>query len=522
MIKTEKTMASSPVAPGLRNFPEKRRPVWSTEGGSILIGLIVTMVVMAFLGAGMVYMTTTSTYSELFFNRHAAASSVAESGGRYAMSVIRDAYATDKSKLNDVKNLTFTMSDGSTFFITDWQQDGANPETVTFSSIGTVGTGFLQAKRQIKFSIQPANQSGGGGASNTPALPREASDFDVPKQDLDIYYSPVDMSEVDIKDNPIVDSDRTLNLKSDNYTMGLRWYSTLSLAQLDAIRAANGGLLSYGVQVKIYNYDEYTNQASLYNMIGISFRLDDRNDANIADDIDNMYGLSFVKLTKPESNSGPVWNQAPDWYKNFIYPNSAWDDFSSSPTDEKSGKWFIVLWKRVNSGSNSSYQPIKHQKLTSSDSVCHTGTANYCTLLKPWSTLMVYVKEQSSGTNHITAYFASTNTYPRSTASLQRAVQWADANTTGTVFTAVSWPGTSGSTDPITNAKIVQDSTLTTLNYENYNIGDTSQTKAREIGLHIFCTSTSAMNVFYDNFYIDLTPSGSGYADGSGSVIQYP
>ena len=45
---------------------------------------------------------------------------------------------------------------------------------------------------------------------------------------------------------------------------------------------------------------------------------------------------------------------------------------------------------------------------------------------------------------------------------------------------------------------------------------------AREIGLHIFNESTSAQNIFYDNFYIDLSPSGTGggggYDDGTGVV----
>jgi Tfp pilus assembly protein PilX len=135
------------------------------QKGSILISLIITMVVMAFLGAGMVYLTSTSTFQELFANNHARAYYVAESGGRYALSVIRDAYATDKTKLNAINNnQTFTLaSNGGQFQITNWVQDGLNPETVTFKSVGTVNSGFLQAKRQLTYRVQTANQSGGVG-----------------------------------------------------------------------------------------------------------------------------------------------------------------------------------------------------------------------------------------------------------------------------------------------------------------------------------------------------------------------
>jgi Tfp pilus assembly protein PilX len=166
MLAAAKMKANATAKEGSHRGSSQRFLPLPSQTGSILIGLIVTMVVMAFLGAGMIYLTTTSTYSGLFFNRHMNASSVAESGGRHALSVIRDAYANDKTRLNAINaNQVFTLSDGSTFQIANWNQNGANPETVTFTSIGTVGSGFLQAKREIRFSIQPSNQSGGSNNS---------------------------------------------------------------------------------------------------------------------------------------------------------------------------------------------------------------------------------------------------------------------------------------------------------------------------------------------------------------------
>ena len=148
------------------------------QKGSILIGLIITMVVMSLLGAGMVYLTSTSTFQEVFANNHARAYYVAESGGRYALSVIRDAYATDKTKLNAINNnQTFTLaSNGGQFQITNFLQDGLDPETITFDSIGTVNSGFLQARRQLTYRVQTANQSGGATASG-PAGPINFTDY---------------------------------------------------------------------------------------------------------------------------------------------------------------------------------------------------------------------------------------------------------------------------------------------------------------------------------------------------------
>ena len=147
----------------------------SFQRGSILIGIIIAMVVMAVLGTGMLYLTTTSTYNELFFGNHSDAYFVAESGGRFAKSVIRDAYANDISKLNAINNnQTFTLTNGNSFQIKDLLRSG-NPETITFSSIGMVGLGLMQAKRQINYIIQPANQT--GGMSTGPSGPIDFDDY---------------------------------------------------------------------------------------------------------------------------------------------------------------------------------------------------------------------------------------------------------------------------------------------------------------------------------------------------------
>ncbi len=513
----------------------KARSLYPQEG-SILIGLIITMVIMASLGAGMVYFTSTATFQELLANNHQRAYYAAESGGRYANALIRQDLAagtpltsSQPSSLSGV----FTMANGDRFQITDWVHapvsvTGGTTNYYTYSSVGIVGSGFLQVKRKLSFKIHPADQS---NLPVPPPIPKDASTFDVPKTDLNIYYSPVDMAEVDIKDNPKVDNDNALNLKSLNYTMGLRWYSSLTFAQLDAIRAGNGGLLNYGIQVQNKDLDIDGSTPSNYNIFGISFRLDDSNDTTMTDDLDNMYGISFVKLIRPATKD---LNKAPDWYKDYIHDDTSWNVFS---TGTNAGTWFVVLWKRVFPGTTpTTYTPLAYQQLTSADGVCRDSTANGCTKIKYWATIMVYV-EEIAGANKIKGYLSQPPTYARTTTDVPTEILWAEKDgvpnpvTVPSIFKPISWTVVTGSGateapvnfDGITDAiDVVTDSALTTANYTNYTFGNTSQTKAREIGLHIFYHTDAANQIYYDNLFIDLTPSGYGYVPGSGQVIVGP
>jgi Tfp pilus assembly protein PilX len=162
MLRAEKLKTESSVKIKEYGSNSKKTTLRSRQKGSILIGIIITMVIMASLGAGMVYLTTTSTFQGLFGNNQARAYYAAESGGRYAMAEIRYAYTTSLASLETNLQKTFNIGNGGSFEIKNISLNGGNPETVTFDSIGTVGSGFMTAKRQIKYSITPANQSLGG------------------------------------------------------------------------------------------------------------------------------------------------------------------------------------------------------------------------------------------------------------------------------------------------------------------------------------------------------------------------
>ncbi len=84
--------------------------------GNVLIGLIVTMMIFAALGAGMVSMTGTSTFSQVTANTTSKAYYLAESGFRYAASVYLNEDDTDTDgEIEDDRNLVLVNLDGSTF-----------------------------------------------------------------------------------------------------------------------------------------------------------------------------------------------------------------------------------------------------------------------------------------------------------------------------------------------------------------------------------------------------------------------
>ena len=495
--------------------PSKGIDLPSPQRGSILIGIIITMVIMSVLGTGMLYLTTTSTFNELIYGSHSEAYFVAESGGRYAKAVIRDAYANDKTKLNAINaNQVFTLSNGNSFQIRDWVLQSGNPDTITFSSIGVVGSGFMKAERLIAYRVQPANQTGGTGAPAEPsALPLAVSDFNKPAGGSDAawlgqYFTPTANDETKIFK---IFGNNVLNLASECYTMGLKWYANTDMPQFDAIRAANHGLLSYRVQIKIDAILDTRDPS--YVIAGISFRLDDGDNSSIVKD--NMYGLSFVKITKPAiiRNSDPV------WYKEKIYTNNSWDVFS---TGSAADKWFVVLWKRTgvidgDGCGTGTYTPLAYKALTRSDGACLIGDSTSCSVMKLWPTLYLSVEEKKASNSDPYSYPLNTiyneikcylPNYTRSASPT-----WDDTN-------LISWTTVTGSAIPsAAGNSVVADSSLTTKNYNSYT--STTNPKAAEIGLHIFSDSNAARVIFYDNFFIDLSPSISGGSDGSGTEIQY-
>ena len=180
MLRTEKLKTASSAKIKKYHSNSKRIILRVQQKGSILIGLIITMVIMASLGAGMLYVTTTSTYQEIMANNHTRAFYAAESGGRYAMAVIRNAFASGSPSTDtDYTNLKANAVSGSytlvgnTFKVqniieSDVVVPGGTTKQINFDVIGVVNSSsFLQAQRKISYRIQPANQPGGGGCTGS-------------------------------------------------------------------------------------------------------------------------------------------------------------------------------------------------------------------------------------------------------------------------------------------------------------------------------------------------------------------
>jgi len=91
-------------------------PVFGQNKGNVLIGLIVTMMIFAALGAGMVAMTGTSTSSQVTANTTSKAYYLAESGFRYAASQYLNEGDTDTDgEIEDDRNQILIALHGSTF-----------------------------------------------------------------------------------------------------------------------------------------------------------------------------------------------------------------------------------------------------------------------------------------------------------------------------------------------------------------------------------------------------------------------
>lgn len=422
MFGTERFKADASAEKVNHGVQLKETPLSSSHRGSILIGIIITMVVMAFLGAGMLSLTTTSTFHELLFGNNAGASSVAESGGRYTLAVIRDAYATDMTKLNAINaNQTFTMSNGSSFQITNWVQNvTTNPDTVTFTSVGTVSSGFLQAKRQIKYGIQPANQSG------VPPPP--------PLNVIDLSTLPgaVHGGEMGFA-AATVGGDQALNVTKDqgggasteayvlppqatSNPLWVNWGSSGNYSSYDLqVKIATGDLVSgslvnpparysNGLAFRALEVNPSQNQFSFF---GVSImRSTIVADTGFADGIANGmvppitppsgatnwannkdYTLSPVTIR--ESDGTYYQCKADHESSNSNKPpnNTYWTDITNND------KPMIVLWRRDGNSGNGDDKWLAYKLLDQTGGDIIVDSAGY---IKPWSTILVRVIEAAS------------------------------------------------------------------------------------------------------------------------------
>jgi hypothetical protein len=118
------------------------------ERGAILIGLIITITIIALAGAAIVSLTTISTFGEIFANLHSRAYYLAESGGRYAIPKIMANPAQAKTDLN---GKTFTFDNGERFILS---VDTTASNITLLESEGVSQAGdWLEARAKVKYRI---------------------------------------------------------------------------------------------------------------------------------------------------------------------------------------------------------------------------------------------------------------------------------------------------------------------------------------------------------------------------------
>ena len=120
----------------------------SHQEGAVLIGLIITMTIVAVLSAALVYFTTTSTFSEFFANRQERAYYMAESGARYAIPQIK---IDPAQAAIDLHGKIFTLSNGDKFLLLINTSD---PNATFLESEGIVHEGdWLESRARITYRI---------------------------------------------------------------------------------------------------------------------------------------------------------------------------------------------------------------------------------------------------------------------------------------------------------------------------------------------------------------------------------
>jgi len=320
----KENMMESSTGKTNRTMSSKRKSLHSLQRGSILVGLIITMVIMAILGAGMLYMTNTSIYNELFFSSNAEAYSTAESGGRYAISVINANCATGtcSSAQTALTGKTFDLGNNSSFQITNWQltTDAYNTATISFSSIGTVGSGLFNANRQIDYIVQPANQ--GGYTLPVRNLEPDMNNFNTSTPWLGTFSNAGGIMTV-----VATEPESTTRGTPNEY----RAYSEYTKLDYSSYYVAQGGSLGYDAQVKVKSTTDYF-------VTGLAFRthpLYAQNDDDTAARLDPRgFNLSIMRSGGDAVDEGiPL--ELVDW---------GGDGLQNLDTSWTAGDYYIVLW----------------------------------------------------------------------------------------------------------------------------------------------------------------------------------
>jgi hypothetical protein len=373
-----------------------RKPVLKNQDGALLIGLIITMVIIAIAGAAAMQLTTGSSLTELFQNNSLKAFYLAESGARYAAPLCNTVLQSNPSTTcPDQNNKTFTLSPGQGQFTLT--TDNTNTAYLLLTSVGTLNPGsWSQTKRTVTYElVKPFN---------TP--------FNDPN-DFDQNWNHPANALIATNNGPA--NGGALMFKGSPVSISLNWHKVppaSSYPDLLAQWLAQGNLLSYDLQVKCKDIPTGSNDSY---MLGLLFRLDNTTHKS--------YGISFYRRDLVKGAPG-------------FWPATL-SNVSGGFNGLGAGKTYLVLWMETLISTNPTFSLLAYKDMT--PPITDVTTApNYMT---DWSTIMVRVTEQAGG-NLINGYVVANNTYAAGTVNWDNMnatniVTW-NTNTTGVVTNALT------------------------------------------------------------------------------------
>ncbi len=490
----------------------RRGFVFGNRSGSILIGLIIMLVIVAVAGAAVVYLTTGSTYAGLLKNNNLEAYYLAESGARFAFPLIQsdlDSGAQTNMKALFGNNLTntptYTLSTG-TFTLS---LSNVSSTSATLTSVGAVNSGWLRTKREDIIHVV---------ASTGPSYPGQSNFSDLntnwnTKTNLDPNLTG-NSFKYDSKNNglqyenngkiTLTDTGGLLPFSSSNPEIQSLWQAWLAY-----------GNLSYQLQEKVI----VDNSKSNFFMIGLSFRVDE---LDTSDTPYSFYGISFFRKNDEELSKAPLW-----WW--LLVDDKYKIEFDSLKDDTL----YMVFWEYLGNGvtryvegnkktcnnllGTGCYYLLDYSPLTS------VVTADGANLLDD-SAIVVKVNDVVSGgahTNDISAYVAQNATpsgpyyYPISTSSYwssPRSPLWPPSGPFAPISTWYTYPSGKQTPQPIIDNSLTPDA---------YYTSSTS-----EIGVHVFydvngsngsCSGGNGCKDLVTDFGMNIL---SGSSSG-GQPIQY-
>lgn len=428
--------------------------------GSVLIGIVIVMVIIAAMGGVLMSMNATSSVNQFGSMDGFRAFYLAESGGQYAIPIINKNIDDPDTLLPLLDGHTFTFNNGDRFQLALSYADPVY--TLLSTGILDQGNRELNATRQITYRI---TKEGG------PQMDFPFDDDKEAKKEFKENWE-FDGKKGKLKDKKKeLDGTPAVELKGDETYMRLNWTNPdATLPDLAKIWADNDELLSYDLQVKVKIMEDLKkNKKKGENaefLVGLTFR----------DTGTEMYGLSFLKIYDcSDKDSLPAefcsWGLSTDTL-------------------------YVVLWKNV----GGSYSLIGSHEIAD-------GSVQSGDLLTDWASLVVHLQEEyildGSGNrqdldgdgffdrrNFISGSIQGADSYPRET------IDWDFS-----LYQDILWD--SGAVNPII------DNSLTTETF--------GTDRPPEIGIHNFVNKDYVEKVFVDDLSMQFTP-GSGSPS---SVVQY-